>query len=678
MPGTSVFLLHRRKEDLFPPACAAGVWTETYNMKVLVFGAGIIGSYLTHILCLAGNEVTLLARGSWKDTLEENGLRIHHVIQGRTTIDHPRIIESIDPEEYYNAIFVAMPCSEVVNVLDAIAGANTPIVVMVGNTLQSKEMSSYIRRNSPVKKVVLFGFQATGGSKEHDHMECVRLGAAGMEIGFLDRTASDKLKLRLAHMFRGTRYTLTWHDNMYAYQVCHVASVLPLAYITYSANGDFSKTTAEQRTLSINASKEAYGLIRSLNIPIVPENDADFYDKSINRNAMSGIYLLASRTPIGDMAIAGHCRHAVAEMETLDRSFEELRQLNPDFPMPTWDSLRDAMPPWPTLHHAFRTSSRNFDGELADFRETHIYETVDVDGTGFRCLLCGEGSKVLVFLAGGTGMSELWFPYITALENEYRILTFDYPDDLRTNDELAHGIAGLLDALDIPKAVFVGTSYGGCLAQILAEKYPERTDALILMSTAALSESTISSLKMKYEKMADPIMWALKHIPYGALKPLTYRSYLKHVGHATIDEYAYIKSEFRHVVSNFTKERDAHMRGLLVDLLYAEPHVRDDFAYLDGRVMLLLPKNNNAFIRELHENLIEMMPNPKVIDQIEGGHLVEMLRADDYLRAIEKFAGALRDCAEAEDVPMSASEEPTEAADPSDDQERADDPSDIE
>lgn len=634
-------------------------------MKVLVYGAGIIGSYLTHILCLAGNEVTLLARGSWKDTLEENGLRIHHVIQGRTTVDHPRIIESIDPEEYYNAVFVAMPCNEVVNVLDTIAGANTPIVVMVGNTLQSKEMSSYIRRNSPVKKVVLFGFQATGGSKEHDHMECVRLGSSGMEIGFLDRTASDKLKLRLAHMFRGTRYTLTWHNNMYAYHVCHVASVLPLAYITYSVNGDFSKTTAEQRSLSINASKEAYGLIRSLNIPIVPENDADFYDKSINRNAMSGIYLLASRTPIGDMAIAGHCRHAVAEMETLDRSFEELRQMNPDFPMPIWDSLRDAMPPWPTLHHAFKASSRNFDGELADFRDTHIYETVDVGYTSFRCLLCGEGSKVLVFLAGGTGMSELWFPYITALENEYRILTFDYPDDLRTNDVLAHGIAGLLDVLDIPKAVFIGASYGGCLAQILAEKYPERTDALILMSTAALSESTISTLKMKYEKMADPIMWTLKHIPYGALKSLTYRSYLKHVDHATIDEYAYIKSEFRHVVSNYTREQDALMRGLLIDLLYTEPHVRDDFAYLDGRVMLLLPKKNKAFVRELHKNLIEMMTDPKVIDQIEGGHLAEMLHVEDYVQAIEEFMYTLDDREEAAEAAMSAPDDLEEADDPS-------------
>lgn len=32
-------------------------------MKVLVYGAGVIGSYLTHVLCAAGNQVTLLARG---------------------------------------------------------------------------------------------------------------------------------------------------------------------------------------------------------------------------------------------------------------------------------------------------------------------------------------------------------------------------------------------------------------------------------------------------------------------------------------------------------------------------------------------------------------------------------------------------------------------------------------
>ena len=41
-------------------------------MKILVYGAGVIGCYLTHVLCAAGNDVTLLARGSWRETLERN------------------------------------------------------------------------------------------------------------------------------------------------------------------------------------------------------------------------------------------------------------------------------------------------------------------------------------------------------------------------------------------------------------------------------------------------------------------------------------------------------------------------------------------------------------------------------------------------------------------------------
>ena len=49
------------------------------KMKVLVYGSGVIGCYLAHILCTAGNDVTLLARGQWKEQLQRNGLRIRHV-----------------------------------------------------------------------------------------------------------------------------------------------------------------------------------------------------------------------------------------------------------------------------------------------------------------------------------------------------------------------------------------------------------------------------------------------------------------------------------------------------------------------------------------------------------------------------------------------------------------------
>ena len=58
-------------------------------MKILVFGAGIIGSYLAHIFC-KNNDVTLLARGERKRELEQSGLVIRHHLQRRTTTDSCR------------------------------------------------------------------------------------------------------------------------------------------------------------------------------------------------------------------------------------------------------------------------------------------------------------------------------------------------------------------------------------------------------------------------------------------------------------------------------------------------------------------------------------------------------------------------------------------------------------
>ncbi|MBR5680661.1 MAG: hypothetical protein IKX19_08405 [Clostridia bacterium] len=47
-------------------------------MKVLVYGAGVIGGQLVHALIVGGNEVTVIARGAWKETLRKDGLRIRH------------------------------------------------------------------------------------------------------------------------------------------------------------------------------------------------------------------------------------------------------------------------------------------------------------------------------------------------------------------------------------------------------------------------------------------------------------------------------------------------------------------------------------------------------------------------------------------------------------------------
>lgn len=45
-------------------------------MKILVYGAGVLGCNLARNLFRAGKDAALLARGSWAEELQTNGLRI--------------------------------------------------------------------------------------------------------------------------------------------------------------------------------------------------------------------------------------------------------------------------------------------------------------------------------------------------------------------------------------------------------------------------------------------------------------------------------------------------------------------------------------------------------------------------------------------------------------------------
>lgn len=40
-------------------------------MKILVYGAGVIGCELAHELCKGKNDVTILARGNWKQNIQK-------------------------------------------------------------------------------------------------------------------------------------------------------------------------------------------------------------------------------------------------------------------------------------------------------------------------------------------------------------------------------------------------------------------------------------------------------------------------------------------------------------------------------------------------------------------------------------------------------------------------------
>ena len=54
--------------------CKDQIWRQA--MKILVYGAGVLGCNLARNLFHAGKDVTLLARGNWAEEIKQNGLRI--------------------------------------------------------------------------------------------------------------------------------------------------------------------------------------------------------------------------------------------------------------------------------------------------------------------------------------------------------------------------------------------------------------------------------------------------------------------------------------------------------------------------------------------------------------------------------------------------------------------------
>ncbi len=326
-------------------------------MKILVFGSGVIGSYLTHVLCSAGNDVTVLARGKWKEQLEHNGLKIRHHLQRKETLDHPKVIGSIKEDDRYDTVFAVMPYNKIGAILEPLAAVNAPLVVLVGNNMTPATMQEEILEKTVGDKQVLFGFQVTAGKrdKENGLLICERAGAGMMDIGALHSEPDPRTKVKLILIFSGTDYKLNWQPDMEAYLINHLAAILPIGYLAYACGGDITRSTATQRRLMRLSSREAFGMLKHQGIQTLPAGDDQYYLPGVKGMLMQFIFfVMAKNKTIGDLIACEHCRNAYEEMEMLDKAFGEIIARSPDYPMPNWSALKVQMPEWEAIRKQYK------------------------------------------------------------------------------------------------------------------------------------------------------------------------------------------------------------------------------------------------------------------------------------------------------------------------------------
>lgn len=284
-------------------------------MRILIYGAGVLGGNLASNLFRAEKNVTLLARGTWAETVRQKGLIVQNRFHSGATVSRLPVITELKPEDIYDVIFVVMRCTQLDPVIDTLRANGTKNVVFVGNNVQARHYAGLLP-----EKHVLFAFALSAGHREADKI--VGIDLKKITIGQLkDAPSNERL---INQIFDSTGYRVIYEPNMEDYLLCHAAFVIPAAFACYRADGDLRRLKRDKAYLNrlIDANLEGYRAIEKGGHEILPKSDRD-YESSSYRRICYAFFKLMCATPLGKICASDHAMNAVDEMSALNRDLKQ-------------------------------------------------------------------------------------------------------------------------------------------------------------------------------------------------------------------------------------------------------------------------------------------------------------------------------------------------------------------
>ena len=270
---------------------------------------------------------------------------------------------------------------------------------------------------------------------------------------------------------------------------------------------------------------------------------------------------------------------------------------------------------------------------LKNFRRTHPYKQLTIGETKWEYVSCGQGEETLLLLPGALSVGESLFPFIEALENDYRIIAPSYALAL-TMSGLCGGIAQILKTEGLNQAHVFGGSYGGLVAQYFARQHPDKTRSLILSHTFVLTP-----------KLAKPLWIAGKLFPafpktlFGPILRLRLNkilvSTLRAANHSETEFWrAYLNEA---LASGLLKEVFIYQNNCLLDLAGQPQFTPDDLKGWPGKVLIIESDDDPAIKARDRALLRSTYPNAEVHTFRDAGHASSILKREEVFSIIRGF-----------------------------------------
>ncbi len=284
-------------------------------MKILVYGAGVLGSLCAARLKEGGNDVHLLARGKRLDYLRQNGICLEHATSGKKQSIPIELVEALEPQDAYDLVVVVMGRHQASGVLPALAAnQGTPNVLFMWNNVSGS--GEYDRALG--KERVLLGFYLAGGTLKDGvvwYADDVKGRRRKIPMGETNGKITPRLEL-IAEVFRNSGVPVELSPNIDAWLKTHGAMIVPIAGAWCTANGDLKALAQNNEALSYLACawKEGLQVLHAARVPILPAS-AKIYTW-VPEGIIVSVVRRALRNPEIKIALA-HADNARPEMRCL-------------------------------------------------------------------------------------------------------------------------------------------------------------------------------------------------------------------------------------------------------------------------------------------------------------------------------------------------------------------------
>ena len=287
-------------------------------MRILVLGAGVIGSVYAGKLLQAGHDVVLLARGPRLVDLQIHGLILQDAQSGhRSVLPVPSVSEPA-ADGRFDLVLVPVRAEQFVSTLPVLREmTDGSDVLFFGNTVgRQAELTAALGDRA------VFGFPAAGGSLAGPVVRYVRISQQKTMLGEPDGGTSPRVRLLRSVLIDAGFPTLI-SAHIQDWLMAHAAFVVPIAFALYRVGVDPASLAADpvSMRLMVLATRQSFAALRASGNDEIPTNLRILY--GLPTRVVTGYWRRVLNSPRGELWFGAHSRAAPEEMCKLADQLQE-------------------------------------------------------------------------------------------------------------------------------------------------------------------------------------------------------------------------------------------------------------------------------------------------------------------------------------------------------------------